>query len=184
MEYTEKAIDILEAARDLFSKKGFKAVTTRELAKKANVNEVTIFRHFKNKENLFEQVISYSTSKPKPANYIDENEEDLKQFLFGIAKMLKTIFTDNIDIFKIELLEFQRTDKRQGIKNMPNKMKKMFADYLINKQQMNINEAELFAVTFLLAVHGLCMDIFFIQTLNPTPDFDKSVEFLISKFKE
>lgn len=48
---------IIEAALDLFSSQGFHAATTRKIAQHAGVNEVTIFRHFKNKDNLFQDVL-------------------------------------------------------------------------------------------------------------------------------
>lgn len=48
---------ILEAALDLFSTKGFHATTTRQIAQKAEVNEVTLFRQFKNKLTLFQEVL-------------------------------------------------------------------------------------------------------------------------------
>ena len=49
---------IIEAALDLFSDKGFHATTTRNIAKKAGVNEVTLFRHFNNKTTLFQEVLN------------------------------------------------------------------------------------------------------------------------------
>lgn len=48
---------ILEASLDLFSDKGFHATTTRKIAQKAGVNEVTLFRHFNNKMSLFKEVL-------------------------------------------------------------------------------------------------------------------------------
>jgi AcrR family transcriptional regulator len=48
---------ILEAALDLFSEKGLEATTTIKIAKKAGVNEVTLFRHFKSKMALFDAVM-------------------------------------------------------------------------------------------------------------------------------
>lgn len=49
---------ILEAALDLFSMNGFHATTTRKIADKAGVNEITLFRHFKNKMTLFHEVVN------------------------------------------------------------------------------------------------------------------------------
>ena len=49
---------ILEAALDLFSDRGFYATTTRKIAQKAGVNEVTLFRHFNNKMTLFNEVLN------------------------------------------------------------------------------------------------------------------------------
>lgn len=44
---------IIEAAVQLFAKNGFKATSTRDISKLASVNEVTLFRHFPRKSDLF-----------------------------------------------------------------------------------------------------------------------------------
>ncbi len=46
-------VRIKEAAAQLFAFQGFKGTTTREIAKLADVNEATLFRHFPEKEILF-----------------------------------------------------------------------------------------------------------------------------------
>jgi AcrR family transcriptional regulator len=43
---------ILKAAELVFSRDGFQGATTREIAREAGVNEVTIFRHFHTREEL------------------------------------------------------------------------------------------------------------------------------------
>ena len=50
-EQTRKAI--FEAARRLFDAKGFDAVTVAEVARAADVSEVTVFNYFPAKEDLF-----------------------------------------------------------------------------------------------------------------------------------
>ncbi len=54
----DKTAQILEAATRVFVSKGFIQATTLEIAKEANVAEITIFRKFKTKQNLFETVIT------------------------------------------------------------------------------------------------------------------------------
>ncbi len=49
---------ILEAAIKLFGTYGFKGVTTRDLAKEADVVEGSIYQWFKSKENLYQQAIN------------------------------------------------------------------------------------------------------------------------------
>lgn len=44
---------IIEAAMDLFTTQGYARTTTRAIAFAAGVNEVTLFRHFGSKKNLF-----------------------------------------------------------------------------------------------------------------------------------
>jgi AcrR family transcriptional regulator len=48
---------LLDAAAQTFSSDGLRGATTREIARKAGVNEVTLFRHFKSKEQLLRAVL-------------------------------------------------------------------------------------------------------------------------------
>lgn len=48
---------ILQIATELFASKGYVGATTREIAKRAKVNEAIIFRHFPTKEELYWAVI-------------------------------------------------------------------------------------------------------------------------------
>jgi AcrR family transcriptional regulator len=43
---------IIESATTLFGEVGYTRATTRAIAERAGVNEVTVFRHFRNKKNL------------------------------------------------------------------------------------------------------------------------------------
>ncbi len=64
---------IFEAARRLFEKKGFDRVSVAEIARAADVSEVTVFNYFPTKEDLFyggmeffeEQLIESVRSRPK-----------------------------------------------------------------------------------------------------------------------
>src|SRR4051812_38184733 len=50
----ERREAIVKAVRRLFADKGFHATTTRELAEAAGVSEALLFKHFPNKEALFD----------------------------------------------------------------------------------------------------------------------------------
>lgn len=66
---------LLEAAARVFSRHGFEGATTREIAQEAEVNEVTLFRLFQNKENLqaavlqrvFDQQAEFLAAQPRHA---------------------------------------------------------------------------------------------------------------------
>ena len=51
---------ILDAATRVFGREGVSGATTRKIARQAKVNEVTLFRHFKNKHELLQQVVRKS----------------------------------------------------------------------------------------------------------------------------
>ena len=55
---------ILQASFELLSEKGFAGSCTREIAQRAGVAEVTLFRHFTNKENLFRHTTQRHSSVP------------------------------------------------------------------------------------------------------------------------
>ena len=50
---------LLEAALNLFSRKGFEGTTTKEIAAGAGVTEAIIFRHFPTKQALYNAVLCY-----------------------------------------------------------------------------------------------------------------------------
>ena len=56
---------IMEAALKVFSENGYKGATTRVIANESGFNELTLFRKFKNKENLFNKVLTQNSEKLK-----------------------------------------------------------------------------------------------------------------------
>ncbi len=56
---------ILEATLSLISEKGYLGATTRDIAMRAGISEITLFRHFGSKENLFEGVLNRYTFLPR-----------------------------------------------------------------------------------------------------------------------
>ena len=50
---------ILQVAMSLFSKRGFRGTTTKEIAQAAGVSEAMVFRHFANKQELYSAIIDH-----------------------------------------------------------------------------------------------------------------------------
>jgi AcrR family transcriptional regulator len=53
----ERRRQIIEAAATLFSRKGFRGTTTREIAEAVGVSEAMLFKHFATKEDLYVAII-------------------------------------------------------------------------------------------------------------------------------
>ena len=68
-----KKEDILKAAKELFSAYGYKKVSMNEIAEKANVTKKTIYSYFKDKEDLFKQILSNEMENMK--TIIEKNEK-------------------------------------------------------------------------------------------------------------
>jgi AcrR family transcriptional regulator len=55
----ERRQQILAVAVSLFSKKGFRGTTTKEIAQAAGVSEAMVFRHFATKEELYAAILDH-----------------------------------------------------------------------------------------------------------------------------
>lgn len=53
----ERREQILNAAVELFSQRGFKGTTTKEIARAVGVSEAIIFRHFSTKDDLYKAIL-------------------------------------------------------------------------------------------------------------------------------
>jgi AcrR family transcriptional regulator len=58
----ERRLQILRVAVSLFSQKGFRGTTTREIASLARVSEAMVFRHFATKEELYTAILDHKGS--------------------------------------------------------------------------------------------------------------------------
>ena len=50
---------LLKAAIKVFAEAGMRGATTRRIAQEAGVNEVTLFRHFKSKDDLIDAALQH-----------------------------------------------------------------------------------------------------------------------------
>ena len=57
MSGDERREQILRAAVELFSRKGFKGTTTKEIANASGVSEAMVFRHFASKDELYTAIL-------------------------------------------------------------------------------------------------------------------------------
>ena len=69
---------ILQTAVDLFSQRGFKGTTTKELAKAAGVSEAIIFRHFASKDELYAAILESKSCPNGLRKFPWEGNEDLQ----------------------------------------------------------------------------------------------------------
>jgi len=93
---------ILDAGLSLFSKKGYLGATTKEIAKKAGVAELTLFRHFSSKERLFEEMITLHSFLPALKGLLPELKGlSYKSALSLIAGRFLDRLSERRDLIKI-----------------------------------------------------------------------------------
>ena len=69
MSAEERRHQILDVAIRLFSQKGFRGTTTKEIALAAGVNEAIIFRHFATKKDLYSAILDQKACSPNTQEF-------------------------------------------------------------------------------------------------------------------
>jgi len=93
--------EILEAALNVFSKKGFDGSRTKEIAVEAGVSEATVFKYFPTKQNILSSLIRpviESIAKPlflAPVTKLIDNAGTV-----GLEKTLVLLMKDRLDVFE------------------------------------------------------------------------------------
>ncbi len=96
---------ILQAAASLLKNKGYKAVTTKAIAKTAAVNESTLFRHFGSKKGIVEALVEEYSYIPKFQAVFEHVMWDLEQDLLAIAAAYHQFMKQHGDMVLIGLRE-------------------------------------------------------------------------------
>jgi len=85
---------VLKAATALFAAKGFHQTSTRDIARKARVNEIIIYRLFRNKQDLWVHVLDEKMALTGPGwlRPILQSSDDSEQAFFALAERLQEVF--------------------------------------------------------------------------------------------
>ena len=99
---------ILDTAIKLFAQKGFRGTTTKEIALAAAVNEVTIFRHFASKQELYAAILDAKSSGSKLTTYLADLEQvaqrrDDEGLFRLVALRVLTQYREDPDLLRLRL---------------------------------------------------------------------------------
>ncbi len=154
---------IVDATIFLLDKEGMNGTTTKKIAKKAEVSEVTVFRKFKSKDNLLKIAkIYYSDYFLEKISDIFTNYEDtdLESLLKHIWGKLVNFLDNNLDIIKIALDELMSNPEEEKIfskfsdevlKNLTN----IFQEQIDKGKIRKINPSAAALTVFSVIVEGI-----------------------------
>ncbi len=114
---------ILKQSLKLFSSKGYKATTVRDIAGAIGIKQSALYNHFKNKDEILETLISNLTSSAIVTIFDDKESPDLhrqgKTLLMNIATTFKLISFDgqNEALFKLLMQEIYNNQHIRDIYN-------------------------------------------------------------------
>ncbi len=114
---------ILRHALKLFSSKGYKATTVRDISGSIGIKQSALYNHFKNKDEILETLISNLTSSAIVTLFDDKKAQGIhkqgKSLLMSIGTTFKLISFDkeNEALFKLLMQEIYRNESIREIYN-------------------------------------------------------------------
>jgi AcrR family transcriptional regulator len=152
---------ILDAASRVFGRDGVSGATTREIARVAKVNEVTLFRYFKNKNELLRQVVLQSCKRYEQvfAEASVETPEDLRRTVRTYAETYAQKLRDNEDLVRTFMGEMNRHLKlcRRLFVESAKPVRQKFIAYLQAAQKARLVRKDLDPTTTADALTGMLM---------------------------
>jgi AcrR family transcriptional regulator len=145
---------IKAAARKVFTKKGFSAARTRDIAEEAGINLALLNYYFRSKEKLFDIVMM----------------ENLQQFLLGLKSVLhneKSSLTEKVAVIAKEYINmlkanpdlplFVLTEIRMNPEKLANTMqvKTLLLESVFFKQLMGATKGKMHPLHLLINIMGL-----------------------------
>jgi len=154
---------ILKAARALFVEKGFSGTSMGQIALKAGVNHSLLFHHFKNKQNLWQEVKQAIFEEGKSIySHLPPLDQSLEPFLKELITRTILFYKSNPDI--VRMVNWQRLDSstEQTASLTLLKESQNWIDACVHFQQTGEIDQKLkpeFVITLVLAIVGsIAMD--------------------------
>ncbi|WP_106497844.1 TetR/AcrR family transcriptional regulator [Lentibacillus sp. Marseille-P4043] len=133
---------IVDAATKSFSLFGYKATTMDQVAKLANVGKGTIYTFFKNKEELFDEIIS-SLIKEMKAAAEDTMDESLPFYENATCALLKLLEFRKDHQLTIKLLQEEREIGTPEVLEVVQKLENTIINYIKDIVEKAVNKGEI-----------------------------------------
>ena len=156
--FDETQNKIIDATMSLVMEKGYTSTTTKDIAKKAEVNECTIFRRFGSKKEIIAAAMTLPEWNPCLREEDFESTGDLIADLCSFSEVYLRKVTPKMVKISIGLRSpdlYELT--RDGIREVPDTFKKVLVDYFTKMQKLGklqTDNIESLAVTFLAINFG------------------------------
>ena len=156
--FDETQMKILNSTMMLIMEKGYTATTTKDIAKKAGINECTIFRKFKGKKEIIVAAMSLPEWNPCFKESDFEYTGELVEGLCSFAEVYSKKVTPKMVKISLGLRSPDLYEiTKDGIREIPDTFKKVLVIYFTEMQKQNkihTDDIESLAVAFLAINFG------------------------------
>ncbi|MEC0273756.1 TetR/AcrR family transcriptional regulator [Peribacillus frigoritolerans] len=130
---------ILEAATKSFSLFGYKATTMDQVAKIANVGKGTIYTFYKNKEELFKEIVQRMIEEMKYE--AEQSLDDQRSFFENLHRAVYRILEFRQEHqLSLKLLQEEREIGTPAVQEMVNEMEEAIVSYIKEKLKIAIDK--------------------------------------------
>ncbi len=138
----ERRAQLIQTAIQIFSQKGFRGTTTKEIARAAGITEALVFQHFTNKDELYAAILDAKANEVDAGEFFEEmrrhaeRRDDTALFRAIAAKTLE-YYRENADFLRLMLysaLEAHEMAQEFRAKRTQ-QMNKFLCDYVSQRQR-------------------------------------------------
>jgi AcrR family transcriptional regulator len=190
---------ILKTALKLFSSKGYKATTVRDIAGALGMKQSALYNHFKNKDAILEALISELTSSAIVHLFDNKEPQEAakggKTLLAGIATKFKLLSfdTQNEALFKLMMQEMFRNERvreiyneyfyQENVKKLSSYLFMMMQEELIRSSDPLLLANEFFSPLFFYQMQVSLLKMDKKSTSSVVSMFEKHVDFFWDNIK-
>ena len=128
---------IIETAKDLFSEVGYHKTTTANLAKRANISEGTIYRHFESKEDILVTILK--DLDRKYADFVDEIRQSGRATVQHVLDRHFRFVEENTSEIKIMIITYMIMDcSRTMMEGVVVRLRSFFEECIEREKQTGV----------------------------------------------
>ncbi|NLN44968.1 MAG: TetR/AcrR family transcriptional regulator [Clostridiaceae bacterium] len=142
----ERKKQILETAKTIFIKKGYDAATTAGIAKEAGIAEITLFRYFSSKRELFESIFIPFLNNSMVDRVVFDHTKSTEEQVYELLYKKTEFISQHQGEIKLLLTEHERFSLRE---NYIEKIYNLVKDQLLD---LNINVVDFFHMRVLVGM--------------------------------
>jgi len=176
---------IMNSSKSLFSENGYAAVTTKEIAKSAEISEVTLYRYFDSKRSLFNAIIKEHMHNYGIATFIEkEATYDVRTDLNAIAERFLGSYKKNGALLRMVIKDaFLKSEARTHSKHVENtdiKALRLYFESIKEKGLVN-DDAEKLMKFFISNIHSYAMKNYILKQEPADKKHEEYLSWLINK---
>ncbi len=176
---------IMDSAKALFSENGYAAVTTKEIAKGAEISEVTLYRYFDKKRSLFNAIVKEQMHNHGLADFI-ENEAtyDVRRDLTEMSNLLIDSHKNNAALIRMVIKDkFLKSEARTHSNHIESADIKAMISYFENLKSKGLinDDAQNLMEFFISNLNGYAMRNYILKNEHPNNEENEYLGWLINK---